>query len=101
MASSVNRRIETDLSRVMGKCDPAGLIGPRSTDPIRACGHRPRPQAGHMTASDLPLPTREKPLQAGGHPHMSRRLGFNGRFRRFPAISGQVRFFISYWRIST
>src|SRR5260370_13100444 len=50
MASSVNRRVEGYLSRVMGQRDPAGLIRPRSTEPIRACGLAPRHQAGHMTA---------------------------------------------------
>ena len=71
MASSVNRRIETDLSRVMGQMRPRGLDWASIHGSHQACGHRPRPQAGHMTASDLPLPTREKPLQAGGHPHMT------------------------------
>ena len=66
MASSVDRRIETDLRRAMGQCDLAGLIRPRSTDPIRACGHWPRRQAGHMTASDLQLPTRGKVLASRG-----------------------------------
>src|SRR6266446_1827925 len=66
MASSVNRRIETDLSRAMGQCDLAGLIRPRSTEPIRACGLRPRQQAGHMTASDLQLQTRGKLLASRG-----------------------------------
>src|SRR6266404_3138158 len=66
MASSVNRRIETDLSRAMGQCDLAGLIRPRSTEPIRACGLRPRQQAEHMTASDLQLQTRGKLLASRG-----------------------------------
>src|SRR6266478_1716713 len=52
MASSVNRRIETDLSRAMGQCDLAGLIRPRSTE--------------HMTASDLQLQTRGKLLASRG-----------------------------------
>src|SRR5437660_12619407 len=72
MAASVDRRIEANLYRDMGQRDPAGLIRPRSTEPIRACGHRPRTQAGHMTASDLTAETPEKSLRAGGHPHMSR-----------------------------
>ena len=38
-------------SLVMGHCDPAGMIRSRFTVPIRACGHRPQKQAGHMTAS--------------------------------------------------
>src|SRR6266446_10111987 len=79
MASSVNRRIETDLSRAMGQCDLAGLIRPRSTEPIRACGLRPRQQAEHMTASDLQLQTRENSLRAGGHPHMARGEHLFGR----------------------
>jgi transposase len=39
---SVNRRIETDLLRAMGQGDLAGLIRPRSTEPIRAGRRRPR-----------------------------------------------------------
>src|SRR6266436_909348 len=38
MASSVKRRIEGNLTRVKGQCDPVGLIRPRSTVPIKACG---------------------------------------------------------------
>jgi hypothetical protein len=65
MALSVERRIEGDLSRDMGQREPAGLIRPRPTEPIRACGHRPRPQAGHMTASDLHADTRKNPCEPG------------------------------------
>jgi hypothetical protein len=68
----VNRRIEGNLSRVMGQRDPAGLIRPRSTEPIRACGLAPRHQAGHMTAIGLRYRHVKKSLRAGGHPHMSR-----------------------------
>jgi hypothetical protein len=71
MASSVNRRIETDLFSSSGHCDLAGMIRPRSTDPIRACGHAPRQQAGHMTASGRQSQDAKKPLLAGGHPHMT------------------------------
>jgi hypothetical protein len=53
MAMSVNRRIERNLSNVMGQRDPEAMIRVRSTDPIRASGLVPRQQAGHMTASDL------------------------------------------------
>src|SRR6266446_4387719 len=72
MASSVDRRIEGYLSRDMRQRDPAGLIRPRSTEPIRACGQVPRHQAGHMTAIGLRCRHAEKSLRAGGHPHMSR-----------------------------
>jgi hypothetical protein len=72
MASSVNRRIEGHLSRDMGQRDPAGLIRPRSTEPIRACGLAPRLQAVHMTAIGLRCRHLKKSLRAGGHPHMSR-----------------------------
>src|SRR5947208_6822234 len=71
MASSVNRRIETDLVSSLGHRDPAGMIRPRSTDPIRARGHVPQIQAGHMTASDRQSQNAKKPLLAGGHPHMT------------------------------
>src|SRR6266851_3118345 len=66
MAASVDRRIEANLCRDMGQRDPAGLIRPRSTEPIRACGHRPRTQAGHMTASDLTAETPQKVLASRG-----------------------------------
>src|SRR5438132_6118168 len=72
MASSVNRRIEGYLSRVMGQRDPAGLIRPRPTEPIRACGLAPRHQAGHMTAIGLRCRHAEKSLRGRGHPHMTR-----------------------------
>src|SRR2546429_3144362 len=72
MASSVNRRIEGYLPRVMGQRDPAGLIRPRSTEPIRACGRAPRHQAGHMTAIGLRCRHVKKSLRAGGHPHKTR-----------------------------
>jgi hypothetical protein len=50
-----------------GATRPRGLDqGLDPTEPIRACGHRPRPQAGHMTASDLQLPAREKILASRG-----------------------------------
>ena len=71
MASSVDRRIEGDLSEDMGQRDPASLIRPRSTEPIRAWGLPPRQQAGHMTASDLRFQYAKFSLRAGGHPHMS------------------------------
>src|SRR5438552_6679321 len=71
MASSVNRRIKTDLVSSLGHRDPAGMIRPRSTDPIRARGHVPQIQAGHMTASDRQSQNAKKPLLAGGHPHMT------------------------------
>jgi hypothetical protein len=52
MAMSVNPTIEGNLLFVMGHCDPVGMIGPRSTDPIRARGHAvPHHKAEHMTAA--------------------------------------------------
>jgi len=70
MALSVNRRIEADLSNVMGQRDPEAMIRSRSTDPIRASGLAPHQQAGHMTASGRQFHNAKKPLPAGGHPHM-------------------------------
>jgi hypothetical protein len=53
MAMSVNPAIEANLSFVMGHRDPAAMIRPRSTVPIRARGRvRLHPQAEHMTAID-------------------------------------------------
>src|SRR5260221_13889950 len=72
MAMSVNPKNEGTLSFAMGHCAPAAMIRPRSTVPIRACGHHvPRQQAGHMTARYSACQSREKSLQAGGHPHMT------------------------------
>src|SRR5438067_8542743 len=81
MASSVNRRIKTDLVSSLGHRDPAGMIRPRSTDPIRARGHVPQIQAGHMTASDRQSQNAKKPLLAGGHPHMTESRWFFARGR--------------------
>src|SRR5437667_12852693 len=72
MASSVNRRIEGYLSRVMGQRDPAGLIRPRPTEPIRACGLAPRHQAGHMTAIGLRFRHAGKFFPGRGPTHTSR-----------------------------
>jgi hypothetical protein len=66
MASSVDRRIEGHLTEDMGHDDPASLIRLRSTELIRACGHRPRAQAGHMTASDLHVADARKTLASRG-----------------------------------
>jgi len=72
MAMSVNPTNEGILSVVMGQRDPAAMIRPRSTVPIRACGHGvPRQQAGHMTARFRRSTRVKKPLLAGGHPHMT------------------------------
>jgi len=86
MASSVNRRIEGHLSRVMGQRDPAGLIRPRSTEPIRACGFAPRLQAVHMTAIGLRCRHVKKSLPAGGHPHMTRALSPRTLIRGHPVF---------------
>src|SRR6187200_794081 len=77
MASSVERRIEDTLRRVKGHHDPAGLIRPRSTVPIKACGY-PAAQPGRThDASDRFAVTVTKPLQGGGHPHMTRPSSFS------------------------
>jgi hypothetical protein len=66
MAMSVNRLIERDLSPVLGQRDPVAMIRTRSTVPIRACGPRPRQQAGHMTARCRHLHARDKTLASWG-----------------------------------
>src|SRR4029077_13718753 len=67
----VARRIEGYLPEDMGQCDLASLIRPRSTEPIRACGPWPRQQAGHMTANDLQIHTRQKvPASQGPSTHV-------------------------------
>src|SRR5258708_39715232 len=66
MAMSVKRRIERNLSNVMGQRDPARMIRVRSTDTIRASGLVPRQQAGHMTASDLTCRNAKKTLASWG-----------------------------------
>jgi hypothetical protein len=66
MAMSVNPTIEGNLSFVMGHRDPAAMIRPRSTDPIRARGHvRLHPQAEHMTATGR-IPHAQKTLAKRG-----------------------------------
>jgi hypothetical protein len=72
MASSVYRRIESDLLWVKGQCDPVSLIRSRSTVPIRACGlsRISRPDTCRK-ATDPPC--EKNPLPAGGHPHRSQR----------------------------
>jgi hypothetical protein len=67
MAMSVSPAIEGNPQLSSGHCDPGGMIGPRSTVPIRARGHVvPQPQAAHMTASDVQLPTRGIVLASRG-----------------------------------
>jgi hypothetical protein len=66
MASSVNRRIESDLLWVKGQCDPVSLIRSRSTVPIRACGLGRANKAGHMTASDHRATRANKSLASRG-----------------------------------
>ena len=52
MAMSVNPAIEGNQPLSSGHRDPAAMIGPRSTVPIRARGHVvPQQQAVHMTAT--------------------------------------------------
>jgi hypothetical protein len=66
MAMSVNPAIEGNLSASSGQRDPAAMIGPRSTVPIRARGHVvPRSQAAHMTATGRTC-TRRKTLASRG-----------------------------------
>src|SRR4051812_48600810 len=75
MAMSVNPTDEGNLSNVMGHHDPVAMIRPRSTVPIRACGHVvPRQQAGHMTARFRFASGARKPLRVGGHPHMTLKI---------------------------
>jgi len=67
MAMSVNPAIETNLLFVMGHRDPAAMIRPRSTDPIRARGHVvPHPEAEHMTAAGRTSTARKKTLAKRG-----------------------------------
>src|SRR4030095_12231422 len=66
MASSVNRRIESDLLWVKGQRDPVSLIRSRSTFPIRACGLGRANKAGHMTASDHRATRANKSLASRG-----------------------------------
>jgi hypothetical protein len=66
MASSVNRRIESDLLWVKGQRDPVSLIRSRSTVPIRACGLGRANKAGHMTASDHRATRANKSLASRG-----------------------------------
>src|SRR5579862_981202 len=92
MAMSVNPTNEKNLSFVMGQRDPAAMIRPRSTVPIRASGHLvPRQQAGHMTASDQLAKNAKKPLPTGGHPHMTGRVWRPALFLRAdPALVRDV-----------
>jgi hypothetical protein len=67
MAMSVNPTIEGNLSFVMGHRDPAAMIRPRSTDPIRARGHvRLHSEAEHMTAPGRTSTARNKTLAKRG-----------------------------------
>src|SRR6266550_4674638 len=66
MAMSVNPAIEGNQPLSSGHCDPAAMIGPRSTVPIRARGHVvPHQQAAHMTATGRTC-TRAKALASRG-----------------------------------
>jgi len=65
MASSVERRIEDTLRRVKGHHDPAGLIRPRSTVPIKACGY-PAAQPGRTH-------DRKRPFRCHSHKTLARR----------------------------
>jgi hypothetical protein len=63
---SVNPAIEGNQPLSSGHCDPAAMIGPRSTVPIRARGHVvPQQQAAHMTATGC-ISTRVKALASRG-----------------------------------
>src|SRR6266567_2902945 len=67
MAMSVNPTNEKYLSIVMGQGDPAAMIRPRSTVPIRVSGQsRPQQKAGHMTASGQPTRHAKKILACRG-----------------------------------
>src|SRR5438552_7912140 len=78
MAMSVNPAIEGNQPLSSGHCDPAAMIGPRSTVPIRARGHVvPHQQAVHMTATGRTC-TRGKTLANRGpstHDNSSLRRG--------------------------
>jgi hypothetical protein len=67
MAMSVNPAIEGNLPLSSGHRDPAAMIRPRSTVPIRASGHDlPQQQAAHMTATGRTFPhARKIPCQLG------------------------------------
>src|SRR5215831_13490890 len=66
MAMSVNPAIEGNQPLSSGHSDPGGMIGPRSTAPIRARGDVvPQPQAAHMTATGRTCP-RMKTLASRG-----------------------------------
>src|SRR5205807_4960588 len=77
MAMSVNPAIEGNQPLSSGHCDPAAMIGPRSTVPIRARGHVvPHQQAAHMTATGRTC-TRGKTLANRGpstHDNLSSRI---------------------------
>ena len=59
-----------DLGPIAGR-SPPGLIRPRCSKPIVACGQRPRRQAGQMTAGDRTL-ANAKNACPPGQPHMPR-----------------------------
>src|SRR5437870_2473085 len=82
MAMSVNPAIEGNPPLSSGHGDPAAMIRPRSTVPIRARGHVvPHQQAAHMTATGRTC-TRVKTLASRGHPHMTTR---NAQLQRVEA----------------
>ncbi|HJT06272.1 MAG TPA: hypothetical protein VJ747_05080 [Stellaceae bacterium] len=89
MAMSVNPAIEGYLSAVMGHLDPAAMIRPRSTGPIKASGHAvPQQQAVHMTAAGRTLHTREKSLASRGPSTHDSLFQLNGTGRRMPGMTG-------------
>src|SRR5262249_35573414 len=66
MAMSVKPAVEGNQPLSSGHSDPGGMIGPRSTAPIRARGDVvPQPQAAHMTATGRTCP-RMKTLASRG-----------------------------------
>jgi len=54
---SVNPAIEGNLPASSGHCDPAAMIGPRSTVPIRASGHACRATRPHTWPQLAALPS--------------------------------------------
>jgi hypothetical protein len=64
--ADVSRFVAEDWDNpIMGRgFKPAELIGTQSADHIRASGHEPRKQAGHMTAPDRVASASKSPCAA-------------------------------------
>src|ERR1700726_1677029 len=87
MAMSVNPAIEGNQPLSSGHCDPAAMIGPRSTVPIRARGHGRAAATGRTHDRNWPpLHARKKLLRAGGHPHMTARVASPAEFRAISMV---------------